>query len=125
METLPTRPRGSHLRFPGLAQGWNLYPCQRDIVWRIASSPSALCVHPVGSGKTASMVCAAMTLRRLGLANKPMLITPAHLLEQVARDAKRLFPAAKVLMVTKEDMAPERRKLVAARYAMGSGIWWS
>ncbi len=110
---------GAHLRFPGLADGWDLYPWQRDIVWRMASSPSALCAHPVGAGKTASMVCGAMTLRRLGLATKPLIITPAHLLEQVARDAKRLYPGAKVLMVSKEDMTPERRKLVAARCATG------
>ena len=116
---VPRRFDGSHLTFDGLADGWSPYPWQRDIVWRNVSSPSALCGHDVGSGKTLSMVATAMTLRRLGLATKPMIITPGHLLEQVARDAKRLYPGAKVLMVTKEDLTPERRKLFAARCATG------
>jgi N12 class adenine-specific DNA methylase/SAM-dependent methyltransferase len=116
---VPRRYDGSHLSFPGLIDGFDPYPHQRDIVWRIVSSPSALCAHPVGAGKTASMVASAMTLRRLGLANKPMIIVPNHLLEQVARDAKRLFPAAKVLMVGKEDLTKDRRQLFAARAATG------
>ena len=116
---VPQKFDGSHLSFDGLADGWSPYPWQRDIVWRNVSSPSALCGHDVGSGKTLSMVATAMTLRRLGLATKPMIITPGHLLEQVARDAKRLYPGAKVLMVTKEDLTPERRKLFAARCATG------
>ncbi|MGO9924598.1 MAG: helicase-related protein, partial [Mycobacterium sp.] len=116
---VPRRFDGSHLTFDGLSADRTPWPWQRDIVWRNVSSPSALCGHKVGAGKTLSMVATAMTLRRLGLATKPMIITPGHLLEQVSRDAKMAYPGAKVLMVTKDDLTPERRKLLAARCATG------
>jgi len=110
---------GSHLSFPGLADGFVPYQSQRDIAYRVASTPAALCGYAVGGGKTAAMYLSAMTLRRLGLARKPMIVVPNHLLEQVARDGKRLFPAASILMVTSHDLTRERRKRFAAKCALG------
>jgi hypothetical protein len=65
------------------------------------------------------MFMAAMTLRRLGLAAKPMIVVPNHLLEQVARDGKSLYPLANVLMASTDDVTAERRRHFAARCAMG------
>ena len=50
---------------------------------------------------------------------KPLIACPNHLLEQIARDGKRLFPNANILMVAKDDLTRERRKRFAARCATG------
>ncbi|HWD44336.1 MAG TPA: helicase-related protein, partial [Actinomycetota bacterium] len=110
---------GRHLTFPGLAEWFQPYGSQRDIAYRIAATPAALCGFAVGGGKTAAMFLSALTLRRLGLAAKPLIACPNHLLEQIARDGKRLFPGANILMVAKDDLTRERRKRFAARCATG------
>src|SRR5262249_36763202 len=59
-------------------------------------------------------------LKELGLASKPLIIVPNHLLEQTAREGKRLFPSARILMAARDDLADARaRRLFAARCATG------
>jgi N12 class adenine-specific DNA methylase len=113
---------GSHLTFPGMSREWqnNLYPWQRDFVWRMVCSPSALCGHPVGAGKTTTQIAAAMTLKRMGLASKVAIVVPNHLLEQITAEAQRLYPGASILMVSRDDLKKDRRKIFAARIAMGN-----
>ncbi|HLH57811.1 MAG TPA: helicase-related protein, partial [Streptosporangiaceae bacterium] len=111
---------GAHLTFPGLAAEFTPYPHQRDMVHRIISTPASLCPYPVGTGKTPTMFMAARKLRELGQAHKPLIIVPNHLLEQTAREGKRLFPTARILMAAREDLdGPQARKLFAARCAAG------
>lgn len=110
---------GSHLTFPGLTDWFAPYPAQRDIAYRIAATPAALCGFAVGGGKTAAMFMSATTLRRLGLARKPMIVCPNHLLEDTAREGKRLFPNANILMAGSQDVDKEHRKRFAARCALG------
>ena len=117
---VPRRYDGAHLTFPGMTDDFQPYPHQRDMVHRIISSPASLCPYPVGTGKTPVMFMAARKLRELGLARKPLIIVPNHLLEQTAREGKRLFPAARILMAAREDLADaQARKLFAARCATG------
>lgn len=111
-----TRVDGSQLTFPGLADGVDLWTWQRDIVARIISGPATLCGHAVGAGKTRSMVCTAVTARRLGLARTPLITVPAHLVEQTAREARQAYPFGRFL-VAGED-AKSRAEL-AARCATG------
>jgi N12 class adenine-specific DNA methylase len=90
------------------------------MVHRIIATPAALCPYPVGTGKTPAMFMAARKLKELGLAAKPLIIVPNHLLEQTAREGKRLFPAAKILMASRDDLgSAQARKLFAARCATG------
>lgn len=112
---------GSHLSFPGMSEAWRqrIYPWQRDFIYRMVCSPSGLCGFPVGAGKTTIQVAGAMTLKRLGLTQKAAIIVPNHLLEQITAEAQRLYPTAKILMVGHEDLEVERRKIFAARVAMG------
>ncbi len=119
--TVPRKYDGSHLSFPGMSEEWRtrIYPWQRDFIYQMACSPSALCGFPVGAGKTTIQVAGAMTLKRLGLTRKAAIIVPNHLLEQITAEAQRLYPSARILMVGREDLSAERRKIFAARVAMG------
>ena len=118
------RPRqfdGSHLDFPGMSNVFTLRPHQKDAIWRIMSGGNTLLAHVVGGGKSAIQAAAAMKLRQAGLARKIMCVCPNHLLEQYAREFQQLYPNAKLLVATKDDLAKDRRKLLTAKIA--SGDW--
>nr|BBH87215.1 hypothetical protein KTC_19660 [Thermosporothrix sp. COM3] len=119
---VPRHDDGAHLSFPGMSARWQtqLYPWQRDFVWRMVTSPAALCAHPVGAGKTTTEIAGAMTLRRLGLVRKPAILVPNHLLEQITAEAQQLYPGAQILMVSREELSREKRPLFAARLATGT-----
>jgi N12 class adenine-specific DNA methylase len=108
---------GSHLSFPGLAQDFRPHQHQRDAVWRALSEPSTLLAHGVGAGKTATMVMAGAELKRLGLIDKPAYVVPNHMLEQFSRELLQLYPQAKVLIASRDDVSPAQRKEFVARCA--------
>ena len=110
---------GSHLSLPGLAESFRPHPHQRDAVARILTDGRALLAHTVGAGKTATMVMAAMELRRLGLAAKPAVVVPNHMLDQFSREWLQLYPTAKVLIADRDRLSKERRKEFVARCATG------
>ncbi|MCP4515241.1 MAG: hypothetical protein GY824_08455, partial [Delftia sp.] len=93
---------GAHLTLPGLGSEMpELRPHQKDAVWRVVQSEgNTLLGHGVGAGKTYSMIGAGMELRRLGLRNKVMHVIPNHMLEQYGDDVTRMYPGAKVLLVS-------------------------
>lgn len=111
---------GAHLTLPGFGTSYTLRPHQRNAIWRsVASAGNTLLAHVVGAGKTLVMICAAMEMRRTGSASKPVIVVPNHMLEQFAGDFLRAYPAANILVASKDDMTPERRKALLARMAMG------
>ena len=108
---------GSHLSLPGLASNFNPHQHRRDAVWRALSEPSVLLAHGVGAGKTATMVMAGAELKRLGLVNRPAYVVPNHMLEQFSHEMLLLYPRAKVLVASKDDVSPAGRKEFVARCA--------
>lgn len=112
---------GSHLTFPGKISDdiIKLRPHQGNAVWRIVQGGSTLADHVVGAGKTFTLVAAAMELRRLSLARKPMFVVPNHLVGQWAQDFIKLYPGANVLAATKRDFEKANRKRFFARIATG------
>ena len=110
---------GRHLTLPGLAATFDPHQHQRDAVWRILSAGDTLLAHAVGAGKTATMVIAGMELRRLALAAKPAYVVPNHMLEQFARELLQLYPQARLLVATRDDMSAAGRKRFVARCATG------
>lgn len=111
---------GSYLKFPEMNPAIELRPHQKNAVHRIISSPgSTLLHHVVGSGKTFTMCASAMKLRQYGLAKKPMIVVPNHILQQFSNEFRQLYPNAKILMATKEDLEKENRKKFVSRVAMG------
>lgn len=112
---------GSHLDFPGMNQALSLRPHQKDAVWRGMSSGNTLLAHVVGAGKTFTMAATGMKMKQAGLIHKPMYVVPNHLLEQFAREFMQLYPNAKLLVASKDDLTKDRRKMLTAKIA--SGEW--
>ncbi|MBO0802826.1 MAG: hypothetical protein J2P25_07095, partial [Nocardiopsaceae bacterium] len=106
-------------RLPGLAEWFKPFDHQYAAVARIVSEPAALLAHEVGAGKTAEMAMGCMELRRLGLASKPAIVVPNHMLEQFQREFLQLYPQAAVLAAGKSDLEKNRRHAFIARIATG------
>jgi N12 class adenine-specific DNA methylase/adenine-specific DNA methylase len=114
------RPRlfdGSHLDFSGMNQTIDLRPHQKNAIWRAMSSGNTLLAHTVGAGKTFTMAATGMKLKQAGLVKKPMFVVPNHMLEQFAREFMQLYPNARLLVASKEDMSRDRRKHLTAKIA--------
>ena len=104
---------GSHQVFPGLdlkALGIDdLYKSQKDAVWMLKTNGGGICDHEVGAGKTLVMCCGAMEMKRLGLANKPMIIALKANVHEIVQTFCTAYPDAKVLYPGKEDFTPANR----------------
>ena len=108
---------GERLTLPGLARTFQPRAHQRAAVARMLAEPAVGLFHQVGAGKTAEMVIGAMELRRLGLVSKPAVVVPNHMLEQFSREWLQLYPQARVLAASSDDLAGERRRAFVARTA--------
>jgi N12 class adenine-specific DNA methylase/2'-5' RNA ligase len=106
---------------PGLTPEWaeKMHPHQWAAIRRISRGRNTLLAHVVGAGKTVEMAAGAMELRRLGLAKKPMIAVPNHMLEQWRNEVREAFPDAKLLVADEESISAERRREFVARAATG------
>lgn len=104
---------GTYQSFPNLdlkALGIpDLYKSQKDAIWMLKMNGGGICDHEVGTGKTLIMCIAAYEMKRLGLANKPMIIGLKANVHEIARTYKTAYPNAKVLYPGKEDFTPANR----------------
>lgn len=110
---------GSYLRFPEMNPSIELKPHQKNAVHRIITSGNTLLHHVVGSGKTFTICAAIMKLRQYGLAKKPMIAVPNHLVQQWAGEFRKLYPNAKLLIASKEDLEKNNRQKFVSKAAMG------
>jgi N12 class adenine-specific DNA methylase len=111
---------GEHLTLPGASAAIQLQRHQKAGVWRILQSDNTLLGHVVGAGKTFTMVAAAMELKRLKLANKPLFAVPNHMLGQFSTELLMLYPGANILVAGKEDFEAQNRKKLFGRIATGN-----
>ena len=115
---------GAHLTFPGMnrehLRTGDLDKHQKDAVWRILQGGSTLLAHCVGAGKSFEMAAAAMELRRMGLAKKPMIVVPNHLVEQMGSEFLRLYPGAQLFIAGRNHFAAGNRQKAMARIAGGN-----
>ena len=108
---------GSHLRFPGMSEEWkaNLrnpdYSFQSDNIWRMIVGGNTLLAHAVGFGKTVQMIAAAMEMRRLGIKKRPMFVVPNHLFAQWAQAIAEIYPSAKVLAPSSEELGSGQKAI--------------
>ncbi|MCR5552296.1 MAG: DEAD/DEAH box helicase family protein, partial [Oscillospiraceae bacterium] len=117
-----TRPReydGQHLVFSGMNPDIVLRDHQLNAIAHVIYGGNTMLAHEVGAGKTFEMVAAAMESKRLGLCSKSLFVVPNHLVSQWAAEFLRLYPAANILVTTKRDFEPARRKKFCSRIATG------
>lgn len=104
---------GSCQTFPGLSfdkfDYKDLYPSQKDAIWMLKQNGGGICDHQVGAGKTMIMCVAAQEMKRLGLANKPLIIGLKANVHEIADTYRKAYPAAKILYPGKEDFKPANR----------------
>ena len=107
---------GTHQTFPdldlrrlGIA---DLYKSQRDAVWMLKINGGGICDHEVGAGKTLIMCTAAYEMKRLGLANKPMIIGLKANVFDIADTFRKAYPNAKVLYPGKNDFNKQNRQRI-------------
>ena len=111
---------GSHLTLPGASKSIQLRATQKSAIWRILQSPTTLLAHAVGGGKSFIMIAAAMELKRLKLARKPLFAVPNHLVDQFAKEFIRLYPNATILVVGRDEIDRDRNVLMAK---IATGNW--
>lgn len=111
---------GKYLTFNGMNPNIKLKEHQTDAIARILySGENTLLAHQVGAGKTFECIAGVMEQKRLGLVKKPMIVVPNYLTEQWGSEFLRLYPQANILVVTKKDFTPEKRKQFTAKIATG------
>lgn len=111
---------GSYLKFPEMNPAIELRPHQKDAIHRIITNDqSTLLHHVVGSGKTYTMAASIMKMRQLGLCKKAMVAVPNHLVQQWASEWRKLYPNAKILVATKEDLEKSNRQKFVSKVALG------
>nr|WP_270252464.1 helicase-related protein [Clostridium fessum] len=96
-----------------------LKPHQKNAVARILLGGNTLLAHCVGAGKSFEMMAACMEQKRLGLANKTIMVVPKPLIGQTASEFLRLYPSANILVATERDFEKSRRKQFVSRIATG------
>jgi len=65
------------------------------------------------------MIASIMESKRLGIANKSLMVVPNHLTEQTGSEFLKLYPSANILVAKKTDFETKNRKKFCARIATG------
>ena len=110
---------GSHLTFPGMNPEIKLRPHQKNAIARVLLGGNTLLAHCVGAGKTFTVMAACMEQKRLGLANKNVIVVPKSIVGQTAGEFMRLYPSANILVATERDFEKSRRRQFVSRIATG------
>ena len=114
---VPREYDGSHLSFDGMNPTIKLKPHQKAAVAHTLYGGSTLVAHEVGAGKTFELIASAMEAKRLGLAQKTLILVPKAVLGQWGQDIYRLYPDCKALVPTMEELNADNRADFIAKLA--------
>ena len=114
---VPREYDGSHLTFDSMNPTIKLKPHQKAAVAHTLYGGSTLIAHEVGAGKTFELIASAMEAKRLGLAQKTMILVPNAVLGQWGQDIYRLYPDCKALVPTMEELNADNRADFIAKLA--------
>ena len=111
---------GSHQSFPdlnmeSLKQEFgidSIYNSQKDVIWMQKLNGGGICDHQVGTGKTLTMCITAYEMKRLGIANKPMILALKANVQEIAHNFQTAYPNSKILYPGKEDFTPKNRERI-------------
>ena len=105
---------GTHQQFPELnLKGLGipgLYDSQKDAIWMLLQNGGGIADHEVGTGKTLIMTVASYEMKRLGLANKPMIVAMKANVNQIAQTYRTAYPNARLLYPGQNDFTPANRE---------------
>lgn len=112
---------GSHMKYPGKVPDEiiKMRRGQNNAIWRGIVEQTVLYDHAVGAGKTFVGIARAMERKRMGLANKPLIVVPNHIVSAWGRDVYKLYPGAKALIPNVKDLDRKNRRRFFARMATG------
>lgn len=110
---------GSFLTLPGSNGNIKLRSHQLNAVARQRQSNRCFLLHEVGTGKTFSMIAGAYESKRLGKANKPLIVVLKSTLGQFAASYKALYPHAKLLIADEDSFTAENRNKLIAKIQTG------
>ncbi|MCL1866400.1 MAG: N-6 DNA methylase, partial [Oscillospiraceae bacterium] len=112
---------GSHLTYPGMSSDFHMQTHQNNAVARTTMGGNSLIAHVVGAGKSAVIFASVMRKKELGLINKACVVVPKALTEQTANEWRKLYPDARLLTVSNDDLSSEnKRKVFTAKVATGT-----
>ncbi len=108
---------GSHLQLAGLKH-FTPRAHQKDALWMVLQQDGGIIDHKVGAGKTLVMITGAMEMRRLGIAQKPLLLCMKANVADIAADFLKAYPTAKVLAPDpQKDFTRQKRQGIFASIA--------
>lgn len=110
---------GDKLTIPFMTSDITLRSHQKSAITR-AIRGNLLLAHPVGAGKTFVMAGAAMKLKSIGAASKPLIVVPNSLVGQIAADFMKMFPSANILATSEKDFQTKNRKRFISKIAVGN-----
>lgn len=113
----PMKYNGTCLKLEGINPNISLRNNQLSAIERAVYEGTTLINHEVGTGKTYSLIAAAMEKKRLGQINKPMIITTNTVLSSFYQSAKELYPTGKFLCVDSKMMNPQHKQSTLAKIA--------
>jgi len=116
--TLPQHRPPSWQHYPGATDTITLRDDQKVAATRGLRQSLGL-FHAPGNGKTFIMTTIGMEAKRLGIANKVMIVVHNSTAEQFPSEAQRLYPAAKIMHTGEHDFDPAHRTGTMARIATG------
>lgn len=88
---------------------YKLYESQKDAAWMLKLNDGGIVDHEVGLGKTLTICITAYEMKRLKMANKPMIIALKANVHEIAETFNKAYPNAKVLYPTEKEFEPENR----------------
>jgi len=111
---------GDILPLRGQSENIELRKHQKDFVRKFVEGKGInLADHSVGTGKTFTAQTCVMEAKRMGRANKALVVVPNHLTEQWGSEWLELYPNANILIATKKDFTKNERPIFLNRIATG------
>ncbi|MEY4539840.1 MAG: hypothetical protein RLZZ306_1597, partial [Bacteroidota bacterium] len=105
---------GGHLTFPQLIlQNLgipDLYSSQKDAAWTLIQQDGGIIDHQVGLGKSLTMIVTSYEMKRLGVANKPLILCLKANIAQIAETYKKAYPHANLLYSGDVDFSKKNRE---------------
>ena len=109
---------GSKLQMPGMSDVYVPRPQQVNAIYRSLVTGNLMIPHLVGYGKTLILCGIAMKAKQTGRVSKTMIVVKNNTLVQFTAEFMRIYPGARVLMMSRDDFTKEKRKQFIAKIVM-------